>query len=70
MQDLAIRDGVLPEIALRFCLSHPAVTSVIPGMRTRANVAFNCAIPGKGPLPEKVLEILRRHAWPRNFYDD
>jgi len=68
--DLAIRDGALPEVALRFCLSHPAVTSVIPGMRSRANVAFNCSIPGKGPLPEKVLAILRRHAWERNFYDD
>jgi len=68
--DLAIRDGALPEVALRFCLSHPAVTSVIPGMRSRANVAFNCSIPGKGPLPEKVLAILRRHAWERNFYND
>jgi aryl-alcohol dehydrogenase-like predicted oxidoreductase len=69
-QDLAIRDGALPEVALRFCLSHPAVTSVIPGMRSRANVAFNCSIPGKGPLPEKVLAILKKHAWKRNFYDD
>ena len=68
--DLAIRDGALPEVALRFCLSHPALTSVIPGMRSRANVAFNCSIPGKGPLPEKVLAILRRHAWERNFYND
>jgi aryl-alcohol dehydrogenase-like predicted oxidoreductase len=69
-QDLAIQDGALPEVALRFCLSHPAVTSVIPGMRSRANVAFNCSIPGKGPLPEKVLAILKRHAWPRSFYDE
>ena len=49
-------------------LSHPAVSSVIPGMRTRANVEFNCSIPGKGPLPEKLLSILRKHAWERNFY--
>ncbi len=27
----------LPEVALRFCLSHPAVSSVIPGMRTPAH---------------------------------
>ncbi len=68
--DLEIREDALPEVALRFCLSHPAVTSVIPGMRSRANVAFNCSIPGKGPLPEKVLAVLRRHAWERNFYDE
>ncbi|HTS78593.1 MAG TPA: aldo/keto reductase, partial [Bryobacteraceae bacterium] len=69
-RDLAIADGAMPEVALRFGLSHPAVSSVIPGMRSPANVAFNCSIPGKGPLPEKVIGILRRHAWARNFYDD
>ncbi len=69
-QDLAILDAALPEVALRFCLSHPAVASVIPGMRSRANVAFNCSIPGKGPLPEKVLAILKKHAWQRSFYDE
>src|SRR5215471_3138198 len=67
-RDLEIQDDVMPEVALRFCLSHPAVSSVIPGMRTRANVEFNCSIPGKGPLPEKVMAILRKHAWEKNFY--
>ena len=67
-RDLGIQDDVMPEVALRFCLSHPAVSSVIPGMRTRANVEFNCSIPGKGPLPEKVVAILRNHAWEKNFY--
>jgi aryl-alcohol dehydrogenase-like predicted oxidoreductase len=67
-QEIGIQNGAMPEIALRFCLSHPAVSSVIPGMRTRANVEFNCSIPGKGPLPEKLLSILRKHAWQRNFY--
>ncbi len=67
-RDLGIQNGAMPELALRFCLSHPAVTTVIPGMRNRANVEFNCAIPGKGPLPEKVLAVLKRHAWNRNFY--
>ena len=69
-RDLGIQDGAMPEVALRFCLSHPAVSSVIPGMRSRANVDFNCSIPGKGPLPEKVTAILRRHNWERNFYGE
>jgi aryl-alcohol dehydrogenase-like predicted oxidoreductase len=68
-RDLGIKDDVMPEVALRFCLSHPAVSTVIPGMRTRANVEFNCAIPGRGPLPQKVLAILRKHAWEKNFYN-
>ena len=67
-RDLGIQDGVMPEVALRFCLSHPVVSSVIPGMRTRANVESNYSIPGKGALPEKVLAILRKHAWEKNFY--
>ena len=66
--DLRLSNGAMPEVALRFCISHPAVSSVIPGMRTRANVDFNCSIPGKGPLPDKVIAILRKHAWERNFY--
>jgi aryl-alcohol dehydrogenase-like predicted oxidoreductase len=69
-RDLHITNGTMPEVALRFCLSPAAVTTVIPGMRTRANVDFNCSIPGKGPLPDKVIAILRKHAWARNFYDD
>jgi aryl-alcohol dehydrogenase-like predicted oxidoreductase len=67
--DLSIQNGAMPEVALRFCLSHPAVSSVIPGMRSRASVEFNCSIPGRGPLPEKVIAILRKHAWQHNFYD-
>jgi aryl-alcohol dehydrogenase-like predicted oxidoreductase len=69
-RDLHVSDGAMPEVALRFCISHPAVSSVIPGMRTRANVDFNCSISGKGPLPEKVIAILRNHAWERNFYGE
>ncbi len=69
-RDLHITNGTMPEVALRFCLSPKAVSTVIPGMRTRANVDFNCSIPGKGPLPDKVIAILRKHTWARNFYDD
>ncbi|HKW99230.1 MAG TPA: aldo/keto reductase [Bryobacteraceae bacterium] len=66
--ELGIHNGNMPEVALRFCLSPPAVATVIPGMRSRRNVDFNLGIPGKGPLPEKVLTILKKHAWERNFY--
>jgi aryl-alcohol dehydrogenase-like predicted oxidoreductase len=68
-RDLSGVDGSVPEIALRFCISHPAVSSVIPGMRTVKNAMANCAVPDKGPLDRQALAILRRHAWNRNFYD-
>ena len=67
--DLGVDAGRLPEVALRFCLSHPAVSTVIPGMRSPRNAEANCAVPGKGPLPQKTLAVLRRHAWNRSFYD-
>ena len=65
-QDLG--DAGLPETALRFCLSHPAVSTVIPGMRTLRHAESNCALSDQGPLPGETLEILKRHAWDRNFY--
>jgi len=60
--------GPLPQIALRYCLSNPAVSTVIPGMRRIRNVDQNCAASDAGPLPSNVLAILKRHAWDRNFY--
>ena len=67
-KDLGAGAGPLPEVALRFCLSHPAVTTVIPGMRRVANAESNAAASDKGPLSEQTLAVLRRHAWDRNFY--
>ena len=69
LKELAQREGMsLPVLALKFCLSHPAVSTVIPGMRKAAHVEDNCAAAGRMLSPEEVAE-LRNHAWPRNFYD-
>jgi aryl-alcohol dehydrogenase-like predicted oxidoreductase len=67
--DLEGVPGTLPEIALRFCLSHPAVSTVIPGMRRVRNVESNCAVSDTGPLEKPVLEKVKRHEWNKNFYD-
>jgi aryl-alcohol dehydrogenase-like predicted oxidoreductase len=69
VRDLGVDAASLPEIALRFCLSHPAVSTAIPGMRSLRNAEANCAVPDKGALPQETLAVLRRHAWDRNFYD-
>lgn len=61
-------EASLPETALRFCLSHPAVSTVIPGMRKVKNVEQNCRVSDQGPLPAPVLQMLKKHAWDRNFY--
>lgn len=68
-RDLKDVPGTLPEIALRFCLSNRAVSSVIPGMRRVQTVESSCSVSDAGPLPENVLAILKGHAWYRNFYE-
>jgi aryl-alcohol dehydrogenase-like predicted oxidoreductase len=66
--DLGVEIDDLPGIALRFCLSAPAVSTVIPGMRTVEHLEANVAAVDRGRLSPEQLEILRRHGWPRNFY--
>ena len=72
MQAIAADVGVtvdeLAEVALRFCLSHPAVSTVIAGMRSPRNVEANAAAVDAGPLDPATLERLRPHRWPRSFY--
>jgi aryl-alcohol dehydrogenase-like predicted oxidoreductase len=70
VRDLNLADAsALPGIAMRFCLSSPAVSTVIPGMRSVSSVDANVLASGQGPLPTDMLDILRAHAWNRNFYD-
>jgi aryl-alcohol dehydrogenase-like predicted oxidoreductase len=72
VQALATEAGVsmdeLAALALRFCVTHPAVSCAIPGMRSVRNVERNLAAVDAGPLDEAQLEIVHRHRWVRNFY--
>lgn len=68
-EDLKDLPGTLPQIAIRFCLSNKAVTSVIPGMRRVETVESNCRAASAGMLDAKTVAILKRHAWDRNFYE-
>ena len=58
----------VPELALRYVLSHPAVSTVIPGMRTVRNVETNCKLSDGTLLSEKMMLELKNHRWDRNFY--
>jgi aryl-alcohol dehydrogenase-like predicted oxidoreductase len=53
----------LPRLALRFCLSDPAVSSVAVGMRRRWHVYANLHAAAQGPLHPAALSRLARHAW-------
>ena len=60
--------ATLPELALRYCLHHPAVSTVIPGMRSVTNVKANCAVSDGKQLGKAMLAELKMHAWDKNFY--
>jgi len=68
LDDLGIEREQLPEVALRYILSHPAVSTVIPGMRTVRNVERNAAVGDGRGLPDDQLAALERHRWERDFY--
>jgi aryl-alcohol dehydrogenase-like predicted oxidoreductase len=55
----------LPELALRFILDHPAVTTTIPGMRRVRNVERNMAVSDRPRLTADVYAALRAHRWDR-----
>jgi aryl-alcohol dehydrogenase-like predicted oxidoreductase len=55
----------LPELALRFILANPAVSTVIPGMRKPEHVRANLAVSDGEALDGGLLAGLRRHRWDR-----
>ncbi len=55
----------MPDMALRFILSNPDVSTTIPGMRRIAHVDSNLAASDAGPLPADLVDRLRAHRWDR-----
>jgi aryl-alcohol dehydrogenase-like predicted oxidoreductase len=66
LKPIAARAGLsMPEMALRFILNNPAVSTIIPGMRKIKNVELNAAASDAGPLPSSLLEELSAYRWDR-----
>ena len=63
--DLGVTVEELPEVALRFCISDPATSTVIAGMRTLEHVEANARAIEAGPLSDEQLAALRAHRWDR-----
>jgi aryl-alcohol dehydrogenase-like predicted oxidoreductase len=60
-----ISDMPLSELALRFILSNPLVSTTIPGMRKIGHVEQNIGCSDKGRLEDQLLGKLRSHRWVR-----
>jgi aryl-alcohol dehydrogenase-like predicted oxidoreductase len=66
LRPLVPADNSMAQMALRFILNNPDVSTIIPGMRKRRNVEANIAASTQGPLPAPLHKQLRRHRWDRN----
>jgi aryl-alcohol dehydrogenase-like predicted oxidoreductase len=68
--DIAGSGYTLPQAALKFVLAHPAVSVVIPGMRSAAQVDANIPVSDMPDMGEGLLVSLRKHNWRRGFWYD
>lgn len=61
-----IAEGMtMPEIALRFILEEPTISTIIPGMRKLHHVESNIAASDAGALDSDLLDELGKHRWDR-----
>ena len=66
LKPLVPPDSDLPSLALRFILQHPAVSTIIPGMRRLGHVNRNLAASDAGRLDDELYRQLRDHRWDRD----
>ncbi len=55
----------MPEMALRFILSHKAVSTTIPGMRKINHTQANLSVSDGKHLSKELLAELKKHRWDR-----
>jgi aryl-alcohol dehydrogenase-like predicted oxidoreductase len=55
----------MPELALRFILANPTVSTIIPGMRKLRHVEANIAASDGKTLPIGLVDKLSAHRWDR-----
>ncbi len=55
----------MPEMALKFILGEPTVSTIIPGMRKTAHVRSNMSVSDAGPLDSGLMKELEKHRWDR-----
>lgn len=64
-EDLAETPFTVAQAALKFVLAHPAISTVIPGMRNAAQAGANAGVSDLPDLTPELLARLRRHIWLR-----
>ncbi|HGY57089.1 MAG TPA: aldo/keto reductase [Caldithrix abyssi] len=51
-------DQSMTQVSLRFCITHPACQTAIPGAKTPQQVAENCSASDLGPIPSEYIPPL------------
>lgn len=58
----------MPELALKYAMTHDAISTVIPGIRNKDQAIQNTNVSDLPDLNPGTLEQLREHAWNRGFW--
>ena len=66
LRPLVPQGMTMSELALRWILADPRVSTIIPGMRKKAHVDANTGVSDGRPLEPALLERLRAHRWDRS----
>jgi aryl-alcohol dehydrogenase-like predicted oxidoreductase len=65
LKPLLPKGMTMPEMALRFILGEPAVSTIIPGMRKSSHVKANLSASDAGLLAGDLMKALKKHRWDR-----
>jgi aryl-alcohol dehydrogenase-like predicted oxidoreductase len=68
MEEFADSGYTMPQLALKFAMSHEAVSTVIPGIRNRDQALKNTEVSDLPELEQDILLRLREHTWNRGFW--
>ena len=66
LKPLVPKDLTMPDMALRFVLDNPLISTVIPGMRKMTHVESNLAVSEATPLPQDIHGRLKGSRWDRS----
>jgi aryl-alcohol dehydrogenase-like predicted oxidoreductase len=67
-KELAGSSFNMAQAALKFSLSHPAVSTVITGIRNEDQAEKNVRVSDMPDLPEDLLARLQKHYWLKSFW--
>ena len=65
LKPLVPKGMTMSEMALRFIIGEPAVSTIIPGMRKLDHAKSNLTASEAGPLDPQLMKELEKHRWDR-----